>query len=213
MKNWIDLFIKTKSYIHPLVVIGLVIISLTFYYPLLSGKTLLQSDIRQYEGMSKQLKDYREQTGKETFWIDNAYGGMPTYQLGAKYPYDFLDPIYNFFRILPRPAHILFLYLFGAYLLFLIMKIPWQTALFGVFAFGFSTYLLIILQVGHNTKALAVSFFPFVIGGVVLLFQRNYFWGFLLSSLALAMQIRANHYQMTYYLILLLGIFILGLGF
>ena len=213
MKNWIDHFIKTKSYIHPLVVIGLVIISLTFYYPLLSGKTLLQSDIRQYEGMSKQLKDYREQTGKETFWIDNAYGGMPTYQLGAKYPYDFLDPIYNFFRILPRPAHILFLYLFGAYLLFLIMKIPWYTALFGVFAFGFSTYLLIILQVGHNTKALAVSFFPFVIGGLVLLFQRNYFWGFLLSSLALAMQIRANHYQMTYYLILLLGIFILVWGF
>lgn len=213
MKNWIDLFVKTKSYIHPLVVIGLVIISLTFYYPLLSGKILLQSDIRQYEGMSKQLKDYREQTDKETFWIDNAYGGMPTYQLGAKYPYDFLDPIYNFFRILPRPAHILFLYLFGAYLLFLIIKIPWHTALFGVFAFGFSTYLLIILQVGHNTKALAVSFFPFVIGGVVLLFQRNYFWGFLLSSLALAMQIRANHYQMTYYLILLLGIFILVWGF
>ena len=71
-------------------VIGLIIISLTFYYPVLSGKTLLQSDIRQYEGMSKQLKDYRKDTGKETFWIDNAYGGMPTYQLGAKYPYDFL---------------------------------------------------------------------------------------------------------------------------
>ena len=213
MKNWIDFFIKTKAYIHPIVVIGLIIISLTFYYPVLSGKTLLQSDIRQYEGMSKQLKDYRKDTGKETFWIDNAYGGMPTYQLGAKYPYDFLGPIYNFFRILPRPVHILFLYLFGAYLLFLIMKIPWHTALFGVFAFGFSTYLLIILQVGHNTKALAVSFFPFVIGGVVLLFQRNYFWGFLLSSLALAMQIRANHYQMTYYLILLLGIFILVWGF
>ncbi|MAD30430.1 MAG: hypothetical protein CMC00_05330, partial [Flavobacteriaceae bacterium] len=131
----------------------------------------------------------------------------PTYQLGGKYPGDLLSPIYDFFRLLPRPAHILFLYFFGAYLLLLILKIPWHTALFGAFAFGFSTYLLIILQVGHNTKALAVSFFPFVIGGLVLLFRRYYFWGFLLSSLAFGMQIRANHYQMTYYLLFLVGIF------
>ena len=207
MKNLIDSFIKTKAYIHLIVISGFALISLAFYYPVLSGKILLQSDIRQYSGMARQLMEYREKTGKETFWIDNAYGGMPTYQLGAKYPGDFLSPIYSFFRLLPRPAHILFLYFFGAYLLLLILKIPWHTALFGAFAFGFSTYLLIILQVGHNTKALAVSFFPFVIGGLVLLFRRYYFWGFLLSSLAFGMQIRANHYQMTYYLLFLVGIF------
>ena len=207
MRNLIDSFIKTKAYIHLIVISGFALISLAFYYPVLSGKILLQSDIRQYSGMARQLMEYREKTGKETFWIDNAYGGMPTYQLGAKYPGDFLSPIYSFFRLLPRPAHILFLYFFGAYLLLLILKIPWHTALFGAFAFGFSTYLLIILQVGHNTKALAVSFFPFVIGGLVLLFRRYYFWGFLLSSLAFGMQIRANHYQMTYYLLFLVGIF------
>ena len=94
-------------------------------------------------------------------------------------------------------------------MLLVILKIPWQTALFGALAFGFSTYLLIILQVGHNTKALAVSFFPFVIAGLILLFRREFFWGLLLTSLALAMQIRANHYQMTYYLLLLVGVFVL----
>ena len=209
MKNWIDSFIRNKGYIHGIVVLGFALVSLLFYYPVLSGKTLLQSDIRQYEGMSRQLKDYRAKTAKETYWIDNAYGGMPTYQLGAQYPSDFLSPIYSFFRILPRPTHILFLYLFGAYLLLVILKIPWQTALFGALAFGFSTYLLIILQVGHNTKALAVSFFPFVIAGLILLFRREFFWGLLLTSLALGMQIRANHYQMTYYLLLLIGVFVL----
>ena len=208
MKNWIDSFIKNKAYIHGIVVLGFTLVSLLFYYPVLSGKTLLQSDIRQYEGMSRQLKDYRAKTANETYWIDNAYGGMPTYQLGAKYPIDFLSPIYSFFRILPRPTHILFLYLFGAYLLLVILKIPWQTALFGALAFGFSTYLLIIVQVGHNTKALAVSFFPFVIAGLILLFRREFFWGLVLTSLALGMQIRANHYQMTYYLLLLTGVFV-----
>ena len=112
MKNWIDSFIRNKGYIHGIVVLGFALVSLLFYYPVLSGKTLLQSDIRQYEGMSRQLKDYRAKTAKETYWIDNAYGGMPTYQLGAQYPSDFLSPIYSFFRILPRPTHILFLYLF-----------------------------------------------------------------------------------------------------
>ncbi len=198
---------------HSLIIISFALISLLFYYPLLSGKVLFQSDIRQYDGMSRQLKDYRAQTGKETYWIDNAFGGMPTYQLGAKYPADFLSPIYSFFRILPRPAHILFIYLLGFYLLMVVLKLPWQIGLFGSIAFGFSTYLLIILQVGHNTKALAISFIPFVIAGMLLLFRKHWFWGFILTSLSLAMQIRSNHYQMTYYLLFLMGIFILAYGY
>ena len=140
MKNWIDSFLKSKGPFHLLIILGFTMVSLLFYYPLLSGKIQLQSDIRQYEGMSRQLKDYRAETGKETYWIDNAFGGMPTYQLGANYPGDFLNPVYSFFRILPRPAHILFLYLLGAYLLLLILKLPWHSALFGALAFGFSTY-------------------------------------------------------------------------
>ena len=162
--------------------------------------------------MSKELKEYRSETGEETYWVNNAFGGMPTYQLGAKYPADFLSPIYSFFRILPRPAHILFLYLFGAYILLLVLNIPWPSALFGSLAFGFSTYLLIILQVGHNTKALALSFIPFVLSGLLLVFQRKRLLGFILMTLSLGMQIRANHYQMTYYLLILMGIFVIVFG-
>jgi hypothetical protein len=79
-------------------------------------------------------------------------------------------------------------------------------------AFGFSTYLLIILQVGHNTKALAISFIPFVLAGLLMLFEKKDFWGFFLTTIALGMQVRANHYQMTYYLLLLMGIFIFFFG-
>ena len=212
MKKWNKNVLPSTILYHAGVVLGFALVALLFYYPLLSGKTLLQSDIRQYQGMSRQLQEHREATGEETYWIDNAFGGMPTYQLGAKFPADVLQPIYSFFRILPRPAHILFLYLLGVYLVLLILKKPWPVALFGSLAFGFSTYLLIILQVGHNTKALAVSFFPFVFGGVILLLQKRWFWGVLLSSLALGMQIRANHYQMTYYLLMLLGLLVSLMG-
>lgn len=213
MKKWNKNVLPSTILSHAGVVLGFALVALLFYYPLLSGKTLLQSDIRQYQGMSRQLQEHREATGEETYWIDNAFGGMPTYQLGAKFPADVLQPIYSLFRILPRPAHILFLYLLGVYLVLLILKKPWPVALFGSLAFGFSTYLLIILQVGHNTKALAVSFFPFVFGGVLLLLQKRWFWGVLMSSLALGMQIRANHYQMTYYLLMLLGLLVLVYGY
>ena len=212
MKILIKDLIRSFLLPHGLIILVFGFLSLAFYYPLLEGKTLIQSDIRQYEGMSRELNDHRTETREETYWINNAFGGMPTYQLGAKYPADFLSPIYSFIRILPRPAHILFLYFMGAYLLLLVARIPYRISFFGALAFGFSTYLLIILQVGHNTKALAVSFFSFVIAGLILLFQKKYFTGFILTTLALGMQIRANHYQMTYYLLLLLGIFIISYG-
>ena len=213
MKKLISLDWKSLFRIHLPISVGLALLSLLFYYPLLSGKVLVQSDIRQYEGMSRQLKEHRVETGQETYWIDNAFGGMPTYQLGAEYPGDFLSPIYHFFRLLPRPAHILFLYFIGVYLLLTVLRYPWYYSLFGSLAYGFSTYLLIILQVGHNTKALAVSFFAFVLAGLMLLFQKRYVWGFILSTLALGMQIRANHYQMTYYLLMLVGVFCIGYAY
>ena len=213
MKKWNKEYIKLILYPHAIIIFCFACLSLLFYYPLLSGKTLLQSDIIQYEGMSRQLKEHRATTNSETYWIDNAFGGMPTYQLGAQYPADFLSPIYSFFRFLPRPAHILFLYLLGSYLLFIVINFNWISALFGSIAFSLSTYLLIILQVGHNTKALAISFFPFVISGMFLLFQKRRLLGFILSTIALGMHLRANHYQMTYYLLFLMGIFVLAFGY
>ena len=154
--------------------------------------------------MSRQIEEYRETNNQEIYWIDNAFGGMPTYQLGARYPYDFLTPIHKLFQLIPKPAEILFLYLLSAYLFLLIIKMPIPIAVFGAFAYGLSTYLLIILQVGHNTKAQALAYMPLVIGGMYMIFHDKRCRGFVLTVFALSMQIRANHYQMTYYMLLLM---------
>jgi len=154
--------------------------------------------------MSRQIEEYRETNNQEIYWIDNAFGGMPTYQLGARYPYDFLTPIHKLFQLIPKPAEILFLYLLSAYLFLLIIKMPIPIAVFGAFAYGLSTYLLIILQVGHNTKAQALAYMPLVIGGMYMILHDKRFRGFVLTVFALSMQIRANHYQMTYYMLLLM---------
>ena len=206
MKKLIDLIQFKNILPHLSALLIFVGISFCVFYPVIEGKKLLQSDIQQYQGMSKQLQDSR-QKGVELYWIDNAFGGMPTYQLGAKYPFDFLTPIHKLVQILPHPVFLIFLYFLGCYLFLLSMRIPIKYALFGALAYGLSTYLLIIIQVGHNTKAQALGYLPFVLAGVQWVFRKKYFLGFIFSTFAIAMQIRANHYQMTYYLLLLLLIF------
>ncbi len=196
-----------KSLIHLYTAIGFAVLSMIFYSPLLDGKKLYQSDINQYEAMSREIQENRENIPDEIYWIDNAFGGMPTFQLGAKFAYDILSPFHLLFRFIPRPAHTLFLYLLTMYILLMVLKIPWRIAILGSVAFAFSTYLLIILQVGHNTKALAIAYIPLVVAGLVLLRQNKLLPGFLVSLLGISLQIRANHYQMTYYMLILLGIY------
>ena len=176
-------------------------ISLAFFYPVLQGKEMQQSDIVQYIGMSKERNDFREV--RESYWTNSAFGGMPTYQLGAEYPYNYIKQLDRAIRFLPRPADYLFLYFLGFYVFLLAMKLRYRYAFLGALAFGLSTYLIIILTVGHNAKAHAIGYFGFVLAGIVLAFQRKYLWAFLLTTLALALEISANHFQMTYYLLLL----------
>ena len=193
-----------KLYPHALVLLGFVLISLIYFYPVLQGKQIFQSDIVQYTGMAKEQNDFRKAEKIEPYWTNSAFGGMPTYQLGAKYPHDYIGMIDDALRFLPRPADYLFLYFLGFYGLLLVLKIDPLKAFFGALAFGFSTYLIIILGVGHNAKAHAIGYLPLVVAGFILVFQKKYILGGLLTMFAVALEINANHFQMTYYLLLLL---------
>ena len=194
---------------HLIVTLLFIVVSLTYFSPVLSGKKLFQSDIAQYTGMAKQQNDFRKNTNTETYWTDAAFGGMPTYQLGAHYPHNYIKKLDSLLRFLPRPADYLFLYFIGLYVLLLVLKVDYRLAALGALAFGFSTYLIIILGVGHNAKAHAIAYMPLVLSGIILVFNKKYFIGFILTTLAMALELQANHYQMTYYLLLL--VLILGI--
>ena len=188
---------------HILVLLGFVFLSLAYFNPVLSKKQIFQSDIMHYIGMSKQQKDFKASTGEETYWTNSAFGGMPTYQLGAKYPHNYIKKLDSVLRFLPRPADYLFIYFLGFYCLLLVLKVDYKLAALGALAFGFSTYLIIILGVGHNSKAHAIAYMPLVLSGIILTFRKYYVYGFLLTAIAMALEIGANHFQMTYYLLLL----------
>ena len=194
---------------HIFVFLGFIVLSLAYFYPVLQGKEIFQSDIAQYIGMARQQNEFRAETGEEPYWTDAAFGGMPTYQLGANYPHNYVKQIDSLLRFLPRPADYLFLYFIGIYILFLVLKVDYRLAFLGALAFGFSTYLIIILGVGHNAKAHAIAYMPWVLGGILLCFRRKYITGFLLLAFGMALEISANHFQMTFYLLLL--VLVLGL--
>ncbi|MBA4743836.1 MAG: YfhO family protein [Muricauda sp.] len=202
--------LSPKAIITHICVIGLFILaSLVYFYPVLQGKAIYQSDIAQYKGMAQERDAYKELTGEESYWTNSAFGGMPTYQLGANYPHNYVKELDRLIRFLPRPADYLFLYLIGFYILLLCLKVDFRLAALGALAFGFSTYLIIILGVGHNAKAHALGYIPMVLGGIILVFRKKYILGFVLTALAMALEISANHYQMTYYFMLL--VLVMGL--
>ncbi len=204
MKTGLNAFLK-----HFFVLVLFVITALLYFNPVLQGKVIQQSDIVQYTGMAKEQNDFRKKNNEEPYWTNSAFGGMPTYQLGAYYPHNYVKKIDSAIRFLPRPADYLFIYLLGFYILLCCLKVDNRLAALGALAFGFSTYMIIILGVGHNAKAHAIGYLPMLLGGIILVFRKRYIWGFVLTAIAMALEVGANHFQMTYYcmlLILILGV-------
>ncbi len=186
-----------------------VVAAVAYFNPVLNGQKIKQSDITQFKGMSKEIVDYRDTNGEEPYWTGAAFSGMPAYQLSAYYPHDYIKKVDGLLRFLPRPADYIFLYFLGFFLFLIALNIEWKLAVLGAFSFGFSTYLIIIFGAGHNAKAHAIGYMPMVLAGIVWVFKRKYLLGFIITALAMALEIHANHPQMTYYLGF--SIFILGI--
>ena len=209
MRRLIKSYLNKRLIVDILIIFSFCIISLIYFNPLISGKKIKQSDIDQFSGMSRQIVEHRDNFDEEPYWLDNAFLGMPTYQVAVNYPFDVLDSIDKVIRFLPRPADYLFVYLLSFFLLLKSMKVRSDYAFFGSIAFAFSTYLIIILGVGHNTKALAIGYTPLALAGFFKILNNQTLSGIVICSVGLGLQINANHYQMTYYFMMLMGLILI----
>lgn len=187
------------------------ILTLVYFKPLLSGKELKQDDIARHRGMSKEIADYRALNHSEPLWTNSMFGGMPAYQISTLYPGNWLGKIDSVFKLfLPHPGGYLFLYCLGFFILLLCLGIdPW-IALIGGVAYGLSSYFLIIIEAGHNSKANALGYLPALLGGVVLIFRGRHWLGLALAALFTALELNANHVQISYYGYILVGFLLLG---
>ena len=204
MKN-----ISIKGFIpYAVAVVIFIVISLAFLNPLLEGKKLKQDDIIRHKGMAKEVTDFREKTGEEALWTNSMFSGMPAYQISVKYNGNLVTYIDKIFKLgLPHPASLVFLYMIGFFILLLVLKVdPWLSIV-GAIAFGFSSYFFIIIEAGHNSKAHAIGYMAPVLAGVILTYRGKYLAGGIFTLLFLALEIKAGHPQISYYLFLLLLVF------
>lgn len=199
MNNWFK-----KNGIH-LAVVGIFLAVCFFYFtPAFQGKTLGQNDVTRAQSTQKEINDYR---AKDTtiLWTNQILGGMPVYQIWAPFSGNIATHIIKALgTVFPTPIDIVLLLLFGAYFLFCVLKLnPWLAAA-GALAFTFSSYNIIYIAAGHANQEFAIALFAPILASIILIMNGRFLLGASLLSLFLSIEIKANHIQMTYYLLIAL---------
>lgn len=186
---------------HIAAILVFLAICAAYFTPALSGKRLVQGDIRNYKGMSKEIVDHREKTGEEALWTNSMFGGMPAYQISVKHSKNLLRYVDKALRLgLPRPLDMVFLYMLGFFILMMCLKVdPWL-ALLGSIAFALSSYFFVIIEAGHNSKANAIAYMAPTLGAFYLLYRGKALLGGALLALFMALELTMNHVQVTYYM-------------
>ena len=188
-------------------------VSFAYLSPLLEGKQLKQAEVNKSIAASKEILDFRKShPNEEPLWTNSMYGGMPAYSINMQTPSNniisFLDNLMRLFT-LPMPANLIFIYFIGFYILLLVLGInPW-ISIIGALAFGFSSNFFVIIDAGDYSKAAAIGYMAAVFAGIILLMKGKFLWGGILTALFLALELKMGHIQMTYYLTILILIFLI----
>lgn len=198
---------------HAIAIVCFLAVTFIYFSPVLDGKVLQQSDVQQYKGMSRELAQYYEKEGQSSAWTGSMFSGMPAYQIGiwGGSP-NFLDYLEAPFKALgSSTAGPVFVGMLMAYILFCVMGVGIIPAILGAIAYSLSSYNIIIIDAGHVTKAWAIAYMPLIVAGLAASFRRKYLLAGLLMALGLALQIKSNHLQVTYYTALLCVFLYVGL--
>ena len=185
-----------------LVVILFAVLSYAYFFPAATeGRILYRHDASAGRGAGQEQTEYLEKTGERTRWTNSLFGGMPTYQLAPSYDsQDTLISISWLYRLgLPENVWYVFIYLLGFYILLRAFDFRQHLAALGSIIWAFSSYFFIIIAAGHIWKVIALAYLPPMIAGVVLAYKGKYLWGLVVTAIFAALEIFANHVQMTYY--------------
>ena len=198
--------------LHGGILVGFLVVLFLYFSPVLKGDVLLQGDIVQYQGMSKEVTDYRAETGEEALWTGSLFSGMPAFQIGTHHPSNLMWYVHKLLNLPPRPVSFIFLLFLGFYFLLSVLRMnPWLSAI-GAIAFSLSSYFFIIVEAGHTSKTLAIAYMAPTVAGVILAYRGKWLIGGAVTALALSLQLFSNHFQITFYLAILIGILILAYG-
>ncbi|MBR6539860.1 MAG: YfhO family protein [Bacteroides sp.] len=192
-----------KKILPDLIAIALfAVLSFAYFCPaVLEGRILFQHDSSAGVGAGQEATEYYEETGERTRWTNSLFGGMPTYQIAPSYdttqPLNWVERAYRLF--LPEYVQLTFILLLGFYILMRAFGMSVWLSTLGSIVWAFSSYFFILISAGHIWKFITLAYIPPTIAGMVLAYRGKWLWGGLLTALFVALQIKSNHVQMSYY--------------
>ncbi len=192
-------------------ILAFAVITLIYFSPVLQGKRIKQHDIEMHLGMSQEINQFHEATGEQTLWTNVPFGGMPAWNISVSPKGNLTNPVYKGLSLgFPHPIGSVFICMLGFFVLLLALDCGFWISFIGAIAYGFTSYLFIVIGAGHNAKAMAMAYMAPVIAGVLLAYKGKYLWGWLLTAFAMAFEVRTNHLQITYYLALIIVILVIA---
>jgi len=195
-----------KSFrIHLIAIAVFFLVTAIFNAPVFSGKTIEQNDIKQYQGSASEVHKYRENEDRQILWTNVMFAGMPTYAISALYDGELLKYIPMVFnKTLNREVSYPFLLMIGFYILVLALRLDPLIGIAGALAYGFSTYFMIVLEAGHNSKIHAMAYLPGILAGMIWAYrQKKFLSGAAIFALFTGLELNARHPQMFYYFLFL----------
>ncbi|MBT1703511.1 YfhO family protein [Chryseosolibacter indicus] len=196
---------------HIVAIAVFLLVTVFFFNPVFfDNRTLEQHDIQMFQGAAKSIQDYRQQTGEEALWTNSMFGGMPAYMVSVIWGNQTITFLKKIISVgMPHPINNIFIAFLCYYIMLLAFKVRPYLAIAGAIAFGLSSYVIIGLSAGHNARIGAIALMPLVVAGIHLVFSGKRLLGLGVTAAGLALQLRENHIQITYYLVIV--VFVYGL--
>lgn len=196
-----DILRRALPSIVAIVVFG--VVAIAGFAPQLEGRVLPQHDIRQFDGMSRDIRECRAEFDEDPQWTGAMFSGMPAYQINIKYPAQIIKRTVDWVQSLfAAPASMVFFAMLSAFVAALLMGMSAWVGLIVGLAYGHSTYFFLIIGAGHITKMWALVYAPAMLGAIHHTLRRNMWVGGALTALFAALEAGANHPQITYYFVL-----------
>ncbi len=195
---------------HFIAIVLFAVLAGIYAAPALKGKIIQQHDIQMAQAAAHESVEFKKETGEQTWWTNSMFAGMPTYLISASYPNSITTRIGQYANnILPSPLNMIFLQMLGTYIFLLVLGLNNWLSVLGAIGYAFATFNMVIIPAGHNSKVLALAFAPLIMAGTLLVLRGRYLLGAALTALFMGLELYANHVQITYYLFMSWGLFIL----
>ena len=193
-KHWISLAV--------LFILPLLLYSAIFF----GGKQFLGNDVLQWRAGAESVIEHVETYNEHPLWATNMFSGMPSAVIHNPSSPPSIDSFFKWMGGQTHPLAFFWILLSGAYLFFIVQKVRPFSATIGAILMGFTTYLPIVIEAGHYAKFIAFAFVPWMFVGYYLISRsQKKLLAFFTFALAVMLQLRANHPQITYYFLYLLG--------